>query len=202
MGSRSRSFLAAILLTAAAGFAAAQQAQQAQQANAPPPPLAPDAAVPASELPQLPVVGAPPVADPNAPAVDPAFTIDPSVFSVPTAAAPKSAAMSIAMPAAGSAESTESFDPAPASVPSGTVVTSQLEGLIPDTAAVKTGNGASTTMLVGEWMLAGVLIAALFGIITLLRRREFDRRPIANFTPLSPKLKPAPATRTYGPRPA
>ena len=199
MVSRSRSFLAAILLTAAAGFAAAQQAQQAQQASAPP--LAPDAAVPASELPQLPVVGVPPVADPNAPAVDPAFTIDPSVFSARTAAAPKSAAMSIAMPAVGSAESTESFDPAPASVPSGTVVTSQLEGLIPDTAAVNTGNGASTTMLVGEWMLAGVLIVALFGIITLLRRREFDRGPIADFTPLSPKLKPAPATRTYGPRP-
>ena len=76
MVSRSRSFLAAILLTAAAGFASAQQAQQA---SAPPPPLASDAAVPARELPQ-------------------------------------------------------------ASVPSGTVVTSQLEGQIPDTAAVNTRN--------------------------------------------------------------
>ena len=197
MVSRSRSFLAAILLTAAAGFASAQQAQQA---NAPPPPLAPDAAVPARELPQLPVVGVQPVADPNAPAVDPAFTIDPSVFSVATAAsAPKSAAKSVAMPAV---ESTESFDPAPASVPSGTVVTSQLEGLIPDTAAVKTGNGASTTMLIGEWMLAGVLIVALFGIITRLRRRQIERGPIVDFTPLGPKLKPAPARRSYGPRPA
>ncbi len=58
---------------------------------------------------------------------------------------------------------------------------------------VNTGNRASTTMLVGEWMLAGVLIAALFGIITMLRRREFDRGPIVDFTPLSPRLKSAPA---------
>ena len=55
---------------------------------------------------------------------------------------------------------------------------------------------ASTTVIVGEWMLAGVLIVALFGIITRTRRHQ-----IVDFTRLAPKLKPVPATRTYGPRP-
>jgi hypothetical protein len=183
MVSRPRTFLAAILLTTAAGLASARQTPQV---DSPRPPLAPDAAVPAMELPQLPVDGVPPAGDtnPNTPAVDPAFTIDPSVFSSSLAAAPRSAAMSLAMPA---------------SVPSGTVVTSQLEGQIPDIAAVNTG--ATTTMLVGEWMLAGVLIVVLFGIITRIRRRQVER-VIVDFTRLAPRLKPAPATRTYGPRPA
>ena len=109
MASRSRSFLAAILLTAAAGFAAAQQAQQAQQAqraNARPPSVASDAAA---------------------------------------------------------------------------------------------RDRARTTMLVGEWTLAGVLIVALYGLITRTRGRQIER--VIDFTRLAPKLKPAPATRTYGPRP-
>ncbi len=55
-------------------------------------------------------------------------------------------------------------------------------------------------MLVGEWMLAGVLIVALFGVITRTRRRQIER-VIVDFTRLAPKLKPAPATRIYGPRP-
>jgi len=59
---------------------------------------------------------------------------------------------------------------------------------------------ARTTMLVGEWTLAGVLIVGLFGVITRTRRRQIER-VIVDFTPLAPKLKPAPATRTYGPRP-
>jgi len=106
MVSRSRSFLAAILLTAAAGFAGAQQAPQAQRANAPPPSLASDAAA---------------------------------------------------------------------------------------------RDRARTTMLVGEWTLAGVLIVALYGLITRTRGRQIER--VIDFTRLAPKLKPAPASRTYGPRP-
>ena len=101
MGSRFRSFLAAILLTAAAGFASAQQAQRV---NAPPPSLASDAAA---------------------------------------------------------------------------------------------RDRARTTMLVGEWTLAGVLIVALYGLITRTRGRQIER--VIDFTRLAPKLKPAPATRTYGP---
>ena len=106
MVSRSRAFLAAILLTAAAGFAGAQQAPQAQRANAPPPSLA----------------------------------------SAPAAR-----------------------------------------------------DRARTTMLVGEWTLAGVLIVGLYGLITRTRGRQIER--VIDFTRLAPKLKPAPASRTYGPRP-
>ena len=58
---------------------------------------------------------------------------------------------------------------------------------------------ARTTMLVGEWTLAGVLIVALYGLITRTRGRQIER--VIDFTRLAPKLKPAPATRTYGPRP-
>ena len=54
-------------------------------------------------------------------------------------------------------------------------------------------------MLVGEWTLAGVLIVGLYGLITRTRGRQIER--VIDFTRLAPKLKPAPATRTYGPRP-
>ena len=77
MRSTTRRFLAAILLTAAAGFALSQEA------DTPPAPTAPDVAAPVAELPQLPVVSSvPPVPNPNAPAVDPAVTIDPNVLAI------------------------------------------------------------------------------------------------------------------------
>ncbi|MET0620928.1 MAG: hypothetical protein ABW056_11660, partial [Thermoanaerobaculia bacterium] len=103
MRSAFRLFMASIVLTAAAGFAWAQESSE------PPPPPVPDAAVPLPvvELPPIPLVVAEPVPDPNAPAVDPAplvvaapvpdpnapavdpaLTIDPSVLAVAPAAVP------------------------------------------------------------------------------------------------------------------
>jgi hypothetical protein len=85
MRSISRGFLAAILLTAAAGFALSQEASAPPPP--PPPPPAPDVAAPVAALPQLPVVAVEPVPDPNAPAVNPALTVDPSILTVAPAAA-------------------------------------------------------------------------------------------------------------------
>jgi hypothetical protein len=80
MRSTTRRFLAAILLTAAAGFALSQEA------SAPPPPPAPEVAAPVAALPQIPVVAVEPVPDPNAPAVNPALTVDSSVLPAAPAA--------------------------------------------------------------------------------------------------------------------
>jgi hypothetical protein len=144
-----RRFLAAMLLTAAAGLALSQQA------SAQPAPPAPDVAAPAAELPQLPVVVAP-APKPGAPAVDPALTSD--------VQAPVAAKLAIPEP------------------------------------AVETGS--RSTMILGEWMLAGVLIVALFSITQLLRRRQSKRASMADLVALGAELKPAPATprRSYGSR--
>ena len=51
-------------------------------------------------------------------------------------------------------------------------------------------------MGVGGWLLAGVVIMALVGIITLIRRRKTrSRTSIVDFTNPSLNLKPAPVTR-------
>ena len=147
MRSLSRRFLAAMLLTAAAGFALSQEA------SAPPPSPAPDVAAPVAELPQLPVVAAAPVPDPNAPAVDRALTIDSSVLPVAPAvegvaqvAEPekpvitastsrvtkKSATKPVVKPAV---EAQDSFPSIPAPAAANTTDPSTFQGLNPPNAA-------------------------------------------------------------------
>jgi len=144
MRSISRRFLAAILLTAAAGFALSQEA------SAPPPP-APDVAAPVAVLPQLPVVAVQPVPDPNAPAVNLALTVDPSILTVAPAAAAvaqvpepekpvvttntetrKSATKPAAKPAV---EATASFQSVPAAAAAGTANPSTFHGSTPPSGA-------------------------------------------------------------------
>ena len=155
MRSISRRFLAAILLTTAAGFALSQEA------GAPPPPPAPDVAAPVGELPQLPVVAAAPVPDPNAPAAHPALTIDSSALGVaPVADAivqvpkpeklvvttttrrvtKKSATKPVVNPAVGAAEPLPSV---PAPVAAGTADPSTFQGLTPPNASANTAPAAS-----------------------------------------------------------
>ena len=149
MRSTTRLFLAAILLTAAAGFALSQEA------SAPPPPPAPEVAAPVAELPQIPAVAVAPVPDPNAPAVNPALTVDPSVLTAAPAAqavaqvpepekvvvttttrhvTKKSATKPVAKPAV---EASESYGPVPAPAAAGTDP-STFQGLTPPIASANT----------------------------------------------------------------
>jgi outer membrane biosynthesis protein TonB len=75
MRSTSRLFMAAVLFIVAAGVARAQD-------SAAPPPVAPEAVVAPAPLPAIPIV------DPNAPAVEPALTIDHSALAVEPVAVP------------------------------------------------------------------------------------------------------------------
>jgi len=195
MRSTTRRLLSAMILTAAAGFALSQEA------SAPPPPPAPDAAAPVAELPQLPVVSVPPVPDRSAPAVDPARTIDPSVLAVAPAGAPKtSPANHVAKPAV---EATGSFEPVtveslnPPNAPANTTL---AESDVPVPVAVKLAipetpaeSGPRSVVILGEWMLAGILIVALSSGLMLLRRRTQRRTGLIDLKAI--ELKPAPATR-------
>ncbi len=211
-----RSFLTAVLLTLAAGFALSQEA------GAPLPPLAPDVAAPVVELPKLPVVVAP-VPGADAPAVDPAVTIDPSVLAVApagveTARAPepvkpvvatvpgrvaiKSPAKPIAKP---SVEATGSFQPVtveslnPPGAPANTasargqaVAATAVNSVIPESAAAS----GSRTMIIGEWVLAGLLLVGLYGFVNWLRHRGTRPRSSVIAIPvLDTELKPAPVAR-------
>src|ERR1700674_201870 len=76
MRSTFRLFMAAILFTAVAGVVSAQDASAA------PPPAAPDVVKPVDQLPPI------PIAAPNAPAVEPALTVDQSALTVEPTARP------------------------------------------------------------------------------------------------------------------
>jgi hypothetical protein len=155
MRSTPRRFLAAILLTAAAGFALSQEA------SAPPPPSAPEVAAPVAQLPQIPVVAVEPVPDPNAPAVNPALTVDPgaltlapaapAIAQVPEAEKPavttttrrvtkKSATKPVAKPAL---EATGSLPSIPAPVAASAADPSTFQGLTPPGASANTAPAQS-----------------------------------------------------------
>jgi outer membrane biosynthesis protein TonB len=216
MRSTFRLFMAAILLTAAAGFASAQESSE------PPPPPAPDAAVPVAELPPIPVAA--PVQDPNAPAADPALTIDPSALPVAPAAvaivqAPepemvvittstqrvikKTAKKPVEKPVAKPViEATESSGPMPAEAAVAATSTATARSDAPPPAAksviVETpaeGTESRTSMGIGGWLLAGIVVAAMVGLITLLRRRRTPRKTSIEFPAFGPELKSAPVTR-------
>lgn len=235
MRSTFRFFMAAMLLTVAAGYASAQEA------SAPPPP-APDVAAPVAVLPQLPVTATAPVPDPNAPVVDPAVTVDPSALTVAPAAvaivqpepekavvatttthltkktAKKPADKPVAKPAIVAAQAVEPV-PAPATAATGATApagASTLETLPPsNTAPAKSeapppaaansvvdetpAEGTRTTMGLGGWLLALLVVSAMVGLITLLRRRRTQRKTsimgLGASSPSSPDLIPAPVSR-------
>ncbi len=154
MRSTSRRFLAAILLTAAAGFALSQEA------SAPPPPPAPDVAAPVATLPQIPAAVVAPVPDPNAPPVDPALTIDPSALAVAPAAAATAqvpepekpvvtttthrvAKKSTSKPIAKPVIESRSIEPAPAPASAATADPSTFQGLNPPNASANTAPARS-----------------------------------------------------------
>jgi outer membrane biosynthesis protein TonB len=214
-----RLFMAAILFTAVAGVASAQDASAA------PPPPAPDVAQPVAELPTI------PFAEPNPPAVEPALTlgqdaltvepappatVDPLVAEKPVTTTTKrvttkktarkpaakaeiqvSESLQVTAPAASTAPADTAANPPP---PNAAASTAPLKSIAPpqpaaDTVAVEETK-FQTTMGIGGWLLAGIAVAALAGIITLLRRRQTKRRTsIVDFTTVSPKLKPALAPR-------
>ena len=208
MRSAFRLFMASIVLTVAAGFAWAQESSE------PPPPPVPDAAVPVVELPlpPIPLVVAAPVPDPNAAAVDPALTIDPSVLAVAPAAvgsedvpivqapepqivvptttttsrrtAKKTAKQPVEKPVAKPLmEATDSYGPMPAKASVAAASTAPAssnapppppppaaKSVIVETPVEKTE--PRTSMGIGGWILAGIVVAAMASLITLLRRRR------------------------------
>jgi hypothetical protein len=92
--------------------------------------------------------------------------------------------------AAGFALSQEANAPPPPA--SGVAAPVAAKSAIPETPAE---SGSRSTMILGEWMLAGVLTVALFSITQLIRRRRTERRDsMVDLSALALELKPAPAT--------
>ena len=222
MRSTCRLFMAAILLTMAAGVASAQDASAA------PPPSAPDVANPVAQLPPI------PIAEPNAPAVQPALTVDQSALTIEPVAPPaldppaaekllttagkrvtkKTAKKPAEKPAIQVSESVQ-VGPTAAS----TAAVDTTANISPPDAAAKAAPPKSiappapsvqaaavegrteetkskTTMGIGGWLLALIAVAALVGVITMLRRRKARRRiSIVQLANLSLDLEPAPVTR-------
>jgi cytoskeletal protein RodZ len=217
MRSTFRLFMAAILFTAVAGVVSAQDASAA------PPPTAPDVVKPVDQLPPI------PIAEPVAPAIEPAQTIDQSALAVepvapatvepPAAEKPvtttvkrvatkktaKKPAENPAIPAseavkaAPAAASTAVDTTANMPPPNAAANTAPLKSIAPppppaNPVAVEETK-SQTTMGLGGWLLAGIAVAALFGIITLIRRRRTQRRTsIVDLSPVLPELEAAVVT--------
>ena len=232
MRSTFRLFMAAILLTVAAGFASAQESSE------PPPPPAPDAAVPVAEL--------PPIPDPRRRAPRPgpertgrrprASTIDPSALAVAPAAvaiaeppAPekpvvttttkrvtkKTVKKPVGKPAVeangiprrrsrgGTAAVAHGRKPACRSGRRGEHGARQ-ERRAPAACSRIGGRrdscrghrASDRSMGIGGWLLAGIVVVAMFGLITWFRRRRTQRKTsIVEFPQFSPELKPLPVSR-------
>ena len=221
MRSAFRLFMVSVLFTVAAGFASAQESSE------PPPPPAPDVAVPVVpvvELPPIPVLVAAPVPDPNAPAVDPALTIDPSVLAVapaavevvqapepeivvPTTATRRTTKKTAKQPVEKPVEkplmeATESIGPMPAKAAVAAASTAPASSNAPPPAAksviVETPvekTEPRTSMGIGSWLLAGMVVAAMVSLITLLRRRKTQRKPPIVEFPAFAEFKPVPVVR-------
>ncbi len=220
MRSTCRSFLAVILLTAAAGAAWAQEAGAVPQ----PPPVV----KPVAELPPI------PFANPPAPAVEPALTADqsapavapltsvavaPSTNEKPVATTGKrvtrsSAKKPVADPWIPASQSFESVAPAagvtadtsanalpsvaPSTAPLQAVAASQPAASGPVVESRPEVTRTQRTMGVGGWLLFGLGVVLLFGAITVIRRRRTraERQPsIIDFASVSPQLAPALAPR-------
>lgn len=214
-----RSFLAAILFTAAAGGVLAQDAGKV------PPPSSPPVEKPVAELPAI------PSAKPAAPAVEPALTADqtspavapvasvavaPSATEKPVATTGKRVTKTSATkteaktqvqvnqsfesvaPAAGVAVNASANVPPPSAAAN----TAPPEAIAPPPpaakpAAVESRAEATTsqrTMGVGGWVLFGIVVVGLFLGMTAIRRRrtQTQRNPsIVDFTTTPSELAPA-----------
>jgi len=221
MRSTSRLFLAAILFIVAAGIASAQDASAAPPPAAPDAVQAQPQ--PVVELQQIPVTG--PGTLPVEPAltVDPSAVAVEPIVAAPVAAAPvapvveppaatavKSATKRTAhKPAVHPSESVKPAAPAllpavetaqvpPAAAPIAAPLASVAPA--PPAASIVVVDPLATTkpqtrMGVGSWFLAGIVVVALFGIITLVRRRKTRMRAsIPDFTGAQ-DLKPVLAER-------
>ena len=216
MRSTFRLSLAVILLIAAAGIARAQD-------SAAPPPAPPDSAVaPVAQLPVIPFAGPEPAVEP-ALTVDPsALGVEPvvsapldapaeEVVEKPAAAAvPRLTKKTARKPAVHASESLEPAKPAvnPAVIettelaPAAAPIAAPAKSVAPPPAAANTvavdpveKSESPARMGVGSWFLAGVVVVALFGMITLLRRRNARRETaIPDFT-AGQDLKPVLAER-------
>ena len=214
MRSTSRLFLAAILSIVAAGFALAQDASTA------PPPSAPDTVQPLDQLQPIPVAG------PSAIPAEPALIVEPSAIAVePIVAAPVEA-MVVGQPAVATVHNatkktahkpavhpSQSVEPAaPATVPAAETAQvppvagpiaaprSSIAPALPAASIVPVDPLATTKsqarMGIGGWFLAGIVIVALFGIITMLRRRKTrTETSVPDFTGAQ-ELKPVLAQRS------
>ena len=100
-------------------------------------------------------------------------------------------------------EATESYGPMPAnaSVAASSTASSNApppppaaKSVIVETPVEKTEPG--TSIGIGGWLLAGIVVAAMVSLITLLRRRKTQRKTsIVEFPAFIPEFKPIPVTR-------
>ena len=195
MRSTSRLFLASILFIVAAGIASAQDASAA------PPPAAPDVVNPVDQLQPIPFAGpntipvepgvtVDPSVLPVEPVVEPvaAAPVEAPVAEKPVAttvtrvtkktarkpAVQASAPVKPAAPAINPAVvETAELPPAPAPI------AAPLKSIEPPPAAANTtavdpleATKSQPKMGIGGWFLAGIVVVALFGMITLIRRRK------------------------------
>ena len=207
MRSTCRLSMAAILFTAAAGFARAQE-------PATPPAPALEVAQPVPELPQI------PAAEPIAPVVEPAVAAEPIAPAVePAAAAPVVAAPAEAKPVVTSTKRvTKKAVVKPAEKPIEAPAVQSVEPAAPAAAAVSTAPAISIPpappaakaavveshaeeavpqkkLGLGSWILFGVTLLALAGIAAkFLRRRVPTPTSLVDFT-IPPEPKPALVTR-------
>lgn len=218
MRSTSRLFLAAILFIVAAGIASAQDASAA------PPPAAPDAVKPVDELQPIPFAGPNTIPVEPGLTVDPSVMAVEPVVAEPIAAAPVEAPVA-EKPVATTVtrvtkktsrkpvQASEPIKPAAPAVVPAVVETADLpaapapiapplKSIEPPPAAANTtavdpleATKSQTRMGIGGWFLAGIVIVALFGMISLIRRRKSrSRASIPDFTGAQ-ELKPVLAQR-------
>lgn len=201
MRSACRSFMAVVLFTVAAGVSFSL----AQEVNPAPPPQAPPAVQPAGELPQIPTM------KPEASPVEPL----PSVAAVPAAVskpvkvsakhvAKKTGRSPAAKPVVEVTVPVETAAPAasiaiaepPANPPAAPpAVLKPAAALKPAGDPVSPEAKSDRTMGLGGWVLFGIGVVALFGGITLVRRRRATvrHRSITDFSPTTAELKLQPA---------
>jgi len=221
MRSTSRLFLAAILFIVAAGIASAQDASAAPPPAAPDAvqPVDQLKQIPVAEPSTLPVEPALTV-DPSAVAVEPivAAPVVAAPVEAPVPVADQPAAVTVKSATKRTAHKSavhpsEAVKPAaPATVPAAletaqappaaAPIAAPLPSIAPPPAAASivpvdplATTKPQTRMGVGSWFLAGIVVVALFGIITLVRRRKTRMRAsIPDFTGAQ-DLKPVLAER-------
>lgn len=214
MRSTFRLFLAAILFTAVAGFVSAQDTSSA------PPPAPPEVVKPVDALPVVPVAS-----EPQAPVVEAAPVVEQAVpvvepVAVPAVVAEKPAVTTVkrvskktaTKPAIHLKKTVEAAAPvavpapvekvASAPPPEAAVVAAPLKSVAPPppppakAAAVETGTKTVTSMGLGGWLIALLVVAALFWGITLFRRRQTAKRTsIVDLVSPASEMDPAYVTR-------